>query len=307
MVVDKEYCGRLRSWAWRGLWERCWFWKLFATGLMFGFISQMAQSVLNTAFVVLGGVAHMEYIHDVMAALSAGSAPPALPQEIVPEIVTAGLITAFVSVILSGIASFGMAAVSLKCARGEDSDWLASAFGGFRRPLSLAWLFVRLLLIYTVWSIAASLVAFAIVLGLARSTGAAGSMMGIAVFSAAVPCAMLVPFYRYRFAYLVQADNPDFSAGETLRRTKELMDGNMWKSFSVDCSYWFAFLLPLLLTLAGVLCILVGRNGLGLLAFLFLVPVLWVLFMYVKMGQVGLYLALTGGRREDAQNEVVNE
>lgn len=300
----------LRKWAWNGLWKGRWFWKLLATGLIFGIIAQAAQTTLNFFFTVLGGVSNTRWMNEIVVALKNGQTAPEVTFAMIAQVVIVFVMSIFAALLFAGIASYAMASVTLNCARGGTPDWLTRAFDGFKRPLSLMWLYIRLGLIYFGWTLLAVAVSalvlvplFLVIPGVPEPV-AAGVICVVTGTLAA--CAAMVPFYRYRFAFLVFADNPDLSANETLARTRELMRGNMRRSFVLDCSYWRPLALLLLVMLVPPLVALsfgaafersaafVAILALSLIgSVLFLMAAVWVVVFHIKMGQTGLFLELT--------------
>lgn len=51
----------------------------------------------------------------------------------------------------------------------------------------------------------------------------------------------IVKAYSYRLVPYIIKDNPELSATETIRRSRELMNGNKWRAFVLDLSFigWF--------------------------------------------------------------------
>ena len=63
----------------------------------------------------------------------------------------------------------------------------------------------------------------------------------------------ILAIYSYRMAYMLLADNPDWSPIRALQESRKLMNGNRWRLFCLDASFFGWFLL-LLVTggLAGI-------------------------------------------------------
>ncbi len=47
----------------------------------------------------------------------------------------------------------------------------------------------------------------------------------------------IIAIFSYSMTYFVLAENPDMSAKEAMDRSKELMTGNRWKLFKLNCSF----------------------------------------------------------------------
>ena len=118
----------------------------------------------------------------------------------------------FIAYLFAAIIAFGLACVTLKAARNEAGGWFKSAFGGFSRPFGLLWLLVRMNIQVFLWSL------LFIVPG-------------------------IVAAYRYRLAWFLKSDNPDWGAGKCLAESGAKMHGLKWQAFCLDCSYlWWLFL-----------------------------------------------------------------
>ena len=185
---------------------------------------------------------------------------PNLTSDFIFQATSATVFEQFIHFIMAGIAAYGTSVILLRCLKNAEEGWLGAAFGGFKDPFGMLWLLVRLTLIYLGWMIVA-IFPLGVIAGacvpvvkpmldtaplLATTLTAIAFTLGISVFLA-IYC---VPFYRYRFAFLVKADHPDWSAGECLRSCKALIEGHKWQSFKLDCSYWKPITMVLVLLLA---------------------------------------------------------
>ena len=56
----------------------------------------------------------------------------------------------------------------------------------------------------------------------------------------------LIKSYSYRMVPYILADHPDMKAGDVIRLSRKLMDGNKWKSFVLDLSFFGWWLLALI-------------------------------------------------------------
>ena len=56
----------------------------------------------------------------------------------------------------------------------------------------------------------------------------------------------IIKAYSYRLVPYIIKDNPELSAMEVIKRSKELMDGNKWRAFTLDLSFIGWFLLGVL-------------------------------------------------------------
>lgn len=121
----------------------------------------------------------------------------------------------FVSYIFGAIIMFGLARLTLKAVRNDTSNWFASSFGGFSRPLGVAWLLFRMNLQVFLWSL------LFVVPG-------------------------IVAAYRYRQAWYLKSENPDWRAGRCLAESGTMMRGFKWQAFCMDFYYIFCLMLAVM-------------------------------------------------------------
>lgn len=122
------------------------------------------------------------------------------------EMSGATLFEQFFSYLFGAIVAFGIVRVSLKAVRGEAEGWFSSAFGGFARPFGVMWLLVRTNIQVFLWSL------LFVIPG-------------------------IVAIYRYRLAWYMKSDNPDWSAGKCLAESGKMMRGLKWQAFCLDFFY----------------------------------------------------------------------
>ena len=304
----------LRELAWKRLWADRWFGRLFGGGLLLGLCGYAVQVVLNGIFGRLHVQSWMEYAQAVAQNRQDLTTPvPNLTADFISQATSSTVLTLFLSYIMAGIAAYGGAVILLRCLRNEENGWLGAAFGGFAMPFGLLWLLVRYVLVFVGWAIVALGVP-AFVAGVACPFVKALPVEALAVCAGVGVAAGLswaifvycIPFYRYRFLFLVKAEHPDWGAGACMKRCRELMKGNMMKSFRLDCSYWKPITLVLLLVMAAVAAILLvvllkdnkmlaALVGLGgVLALFASLAGGIVLGQYISVGQGFLYEELKG-------------
>lgn len=192
-----------------------WFWKLLGAGILLQICARTAFSVLEEIFGSCGVCSWFAYWEIIAENQETLTTPvPELTHDFIWRATTASALEVFVGLIMMSIIAYGSAVLQLKCLKHDESRWLKSAFGGFKMPLTLA---------------------------------------GILLFRALIGIAYLVlaiiPAYRYRFLFLVKAENPDLSIRETFRKCRDLMEGHKWESFLLDCSYWKSITLMLVFLL----------------------------------------------------------
>lgn len=227
-----KYC-EIRKEAWTRLFgANGWFWRIVGSLLLFGFVGQ----------IVLGPVQKMTEV-----ALAAGS-----EREFGMHTVGALLLFLFVALVINAIGAYGGARVFVNCVRSSSEGCVKAMFSGFKSPLSLLALYFCLVMI----------VIFALVIPLGLGVVCCDNLtldmsphnvyfgLGAAVaFFVALWIAMVL-FYRYRFAFFLKVDNPDWSAVKCVRESTARMRGKKWRLFMLDCSYWLSITVVLVLMLA---------------------------------------------------------
>lgn len=302
----------IRRVAWERLFKGRWFWKLFGGGLLLGICGQAAQTVLGGVLARLGVIGWVEYGQIVAKNQQTLTTP--VPELTQPFVVTATSVTAlelFVGWIMAGIASYGAAVILSRCLKNDAEGWLGAAFGGFKMPLGLLALMVRYWLICFGWGVLAGFpvgVAFVVAKALVKAETIASACGASAVLSlsfAVMLAVMAIPFYRYRYLWLVKAEHPELGAGACLKATRQLMDGNKMRSFRLDCSYWkpITFLLLLVCVMSVGICIACAKIGptalivfsvvASVLAYLLFIPACVVVGQYINVGQGLFYQELT--------------
>lgn len=122
----------------------------------------------------------------------------------------------------NGILAFGCAVLAISAMRGGANAFLV--LSGFRLPILLRSASVGVLRIVIV-------------------------ALGLLLFI--LPGILAV--YSYRMAFMLLADNPDWSPARALRESRQLMNGHRWRLFCLDASFFGWFLLvAVTLGLAGV-------------------------------------------------------
>lgn len=312
----------LRNLAWKRLWADHWFGRLFGGGLLLGLCGYAVQIVLNGIFGRLGVQSWMGYLEARAQNRSDLTTPiPNLTPEFMSQATSSTVLTVFFSFIMTGIASYGGAVILKKCLSNDEDDWLREAFGGFRFPFGMLWLQLRYWLIFFVWGLLAALPLIGAVaasawlvkgfadsnMALALASVTAAMSVGVGVMFAIIG----VPFYRYRFLWLVKAEHPEWSAGACIRASRELTDGHKMESFRLDCSYWRPIALVLLLVIPMVVATMslvavespvakVLAVAVVVVAFLVVTISSVILGQYISVGQGFLYrmLADTGATEQ---------
>lgn len=217
----------LKNLAWKRLWEDHWFGRLFGGGILLGLCGYAVNLVIGGILGELNVRTWSDYYMAVIQNRQDLTTPiPNLTQEFVSQASSSMVLSMFVGYIMAGIAAYGTAVILLRCLKDDEKGWLGAAFGGFKDPFGMLWLFVRYVLVFVGWGL------FLVI-----------PPLGIWL--------LIVAFYRYRFLFLVKAEHPDWSAGQCLRSCRTLMRGHKMDSFHLDCAYWKPITLMLLLLMAG--------------------------------------------------------
>ena len=231
---------------------------------------------------------------------------------------SATVFQSFIGYIMTAIASYGVAVILLRCLKNEEEGWLGAAFDGFKDPFGMLWLFIRIMLIYVGWMLLALLpigaiagVCAPVVKPMLESAPLQAAILMVIAFTLGISLFLAVyciPFYRYRFLFLVKAEHPDWSAGACIRSCKALMEGHKMESFKLDCSYWKPITLVLLVVLAAMTAVglaVLFKGNTMLVASLSLVALFAffsalvggvVLGQYIGVGQGFFYQDLKDGQ-----------
>ena len=313
-----------RNLAWKRLWADHWFGRLFGGGLLLGLCGYAVQVVLSGILGRLGVQSWIEYLQAVAQNRQDLTTPiPNLTSEFMSQATSSTVLTFFFSFLMAGIASYGGAVILKKCLANDEKDWLGDAFGGFKYPFGMLWLQVRYWLICFGWGFVALFVP-GVLCGAGYPFAKGLPLMQLSIvaglFVTAALCWVIwiycIPFYRYRFLWLVKAEHPEWGAGECISACRKLMKGNMLKSFRLDCSYWKPITLVLLMMMAAMAAIILdvfllknGRKELpalialgGGMALFASIACGIVLAQYIGVGQGFFYQDLKDGQTT-GQNE----
>ena len=314
-----------RNLAWKRLWADKWFGRLFGGWILLTLCGYAVNTVIGGILGRLGVQDWQDYYVAVAMNRRDLTTPvPNLTSNYIFTATSASVLEAFIGYIMTAIATYGAAVILLRCLKNEEEGWLGAAFGGFKDPFGMLWLFVRIMLIYLGWMLLA-LFPIGVIAGvcfpvvkpmlesaplLAATLMAIAFTLGISIFLA-IYC---IPFYRYRFLFLVKAEHPDWSAGACIRSCRALMEGHKMESFKLDCSYWKPITLVLLLTLlvVAVISLVALFKDSGLVVTLLVIVALFafvacyvgaiVLGQYIGVGQGFFYQDLKDGQLTN-QNE----
>ena len=171
-----------------------------------------------------------------------------------PKSLAASLCSSFFSLILESLTSFLFAYVFVAAAKKAPKTGVvfAGARAAFSRPLGNAYLYLRLAVQTFLYFL------LLIVPG-------------------------IIAIYRYRQAWFLKAEHPDWSAKKCIAESCRLAVGKKAEMFRLDCSYWVSITLAMLSTL-----LVLVHPLLIFLSLLFIVFVAW----YLRLGQAIYYREL---------------
>lgn len=324
----------IRSRAWELLWRKKWFWKLLGATILL----QVAGNALASLVTAIPARFGIYSISVLQADLQAGESPPVFTPDLAVEFVSSTVLYLFFAVIITGITNYGSGKLLTRAVDDNEESWMGAAFSGVKMPLGLAWLTVRIALVFIFWTIAAALPAVMLSCVCEVFFGSLSTFAGIVAVSlvlilssASFIAIICFPFYRYRYLMRIKADNPGWTAGQCMRHCRLLTAGEKWRIFKHDCSYWRIFLIPL--ALAAVIAILLfvvfgslgsavagesdgGNIAVALLlgafalfvAYLALVVSSFVACFYNAVGQTVLYREISSEKqqRKESPDEMVS-
>lgn len=252
-------CSEIRGEAWRTVVRTKWLWRLATVTMVLNALAHMVIGLIGRSYADMGISTWTEFAKAKFSAAQQGLGYSVPSSAVALQMTGASAFETFMTYIFSAIFSLGIAAAALKAVRGDDERWLAGSFEGFRRPLEAAWLLFLINLKVALWSL------LLVVPG-------------------------LVAVYRYRQAWYLKAENPEWSASRCMAESGKMMDGRKWKAFTLDVSYlgW--------LILAGAV---VGAALLAKNPFLGVVAMTAAVFIicYFIAGRTVFYRELVSERR----------
>lgn len=189
-----------------------------------------------------------------------------------PIAVTVMIVALLLAVVIGGALSLGMSHYFINLTARRPSRF-ADLFARFRIwykgiGMSLAMAFFVFL-----WTLPGVLIASAVVVfWLMDIDFNAGSMIvaSVVLFLGCIPGYIAV--YRYSMMPYLLAEFPDLTVMDAMRESKRLMQGNKWRLFCLDCSFWGWHILAMMTLLIG---------------YLWLAP-------YINAAKAAFYLDVTG-------------
>lgn len=282
----------IRNEAWTKLWREKWFWRILIASILLDLSMQLIIKIICiVASSCIGDISTLSQtnLSNSLAMVARGD------MSALPTITLHIAITAFMTIIATGITQFGKSTVLLRAADGKQEGYLKAAFEGLKMPLGLAYLTLRVALVFILWGFLALLPFFfaAIVCILVTPENATLNtlitVLCYTIASSLFLAIIAIPFYRYRFLFRIKADNPEWSAGKCMRECRSLTQGNKWRIFKHDCSYWKILLLPLIIgsALSAIMLICLYKMKINFYAQNHVTPESMVICFSV----IGLYIA----------------
>jgi len=210
MKTNKE----IRKEAW-GIVRGKWFWRIFATGSLLYLIAMSVSGMIVASYKDMEIQTWPDFLRAKLQAMQPGLGYTVPSWEVFWQMTGATAFQQFIAYVFGAILLFGMAGVMLKAVRNDEKGWFGGAFGGFKRPLEVTWLMALMNLLVCLW-------------------GLLFVIPGI------------IAMYRYRQAWYLKSENPDWSAGKCLSESGKMMKGMKWKAFCLDLSFLGWFLLVLM-------------------------------------------------------------
>ena len=205
-----------------------WFIRIFAAGLMLYTLIVLVLMTIGTAYDDMNIQTWNGFLKAKFEAALSGLDYAVPSAHVFWQMTGASAFENFIGYIFGAIFIFGMSGLMLKAVRNDETRWLADSFGGFGRPLELAWLLVLTNLKVFLWSL------LFVVPG-------------------------IVALYRYRQAWYLKSENPDWSASQCIAESGKMMKGRKWQAFCLDMSYLLRIFLVWLAVVAVAVPGLVGR------------------------------------------------
>ena len=287
-----------------------WFWRLLCVAALLQLARHFANGLVGAAFDAMSITSVVDFMVAKINAAQQGLSYSLPTTKAYCWMFGGFCFQMFIAYIFAAIFAFGFMGLLLKASRNDDSRWFADAFGGFARPLDVAWLLVLMNLLVFLAMVPCMLVfggaAFVLMLyvGLAPL-----SLEGLGILTAASVPAVLCAIsaaYGYRQAWFIKNERPEAPALGCLRASWQMMKGFKWRAFCLDFSFlgWI-FVGSGLLTFAAVgagvaervvshpvrVVAMAAAFGFGMAAFWLFVKV----FLGIAVARVVFYRELKGG------------
>ena len=203
----------------REILARGWYGRIASVFVTLYFIMIFAVLFVVGVFAEMNVQTLSDHLKAKLEAAQAGLIYAAPSRSALFSMTGASVFMQLVGYLFSAIFLFGLATVLLKAIKDDTNRWFADSFGGFARPLEVLWLIVLMNIKTFLWTL------LFIIPG-------------------------IVAIYRYRQAWYLKSEHPDWSASKCLAESGKMMKGRKWAAFCLDMSFlWMIFLYTLLMVL----------------------------------------------------------
>ena len=230
----------MRHEAWDMLKGR-WFWRLLCVGALLQLVMQLADGLVEAAFGVMEITSVGDFLAARMDAAQQGLSYSLPTTKAYCWMFGGFCFQMFIAYIFGAIMAYGFMGLLLKASRNDESRWFTYAFGGFARPLEVAWLLALMNLLIFLAMVPCGLVfvgaAFVSMLHVGMDPF---SRVGMGILSvASVPAVLcsLPAVYGYRQAWFMKNERPETSALGCLKASWRMMKGFKWRAFCLDFSF----------------------------------------------------------------------
>lgn len=198
-------CREMRREAW-GILNGKWFWRLLAVGVVLYLITGTVNGLVSSAFTALAIDSLGDFVTRWAQARQAGLGYTLPTLKAYGWMMGGFLFQMFIAYVFGAIVAYGFMGTLLKARANDDNRWFADAFGGFARPFEVTGLLVLMNLKVFLWAL-------------------------LLLFPG------IVAAYRYRLAWFLKNEHPDWTASACLAESGRQMKGFKWKAFCLDLSY----------------------------------------------------------------------
>jgi len=223
-------CREMRRAAW-GILKGKWFGRLLVVGVVLQLIAGSVNGLVSSAFTALAIDSFGDFVMRWAQSRQTGLGYTLPTLKAYGWMMGGFLFQMFIAYVFGAIMAYGFVSTLLKAHANDDNRWFADAFGGFSRPFEVTGLLVLMNLKVLLWSL-------------------------LLFFPG------LVAAYRYRLAWFLKNEHPDWTASACLAESGRQMKGFKWKAFCLDFSYigWW-MLASLGLGVSVILLTHVTENG----------------------------------------------
>ena len=201
---------------------RGWYGRIASVFITLYFIMIFALLVVGGVFSEMNVQTLSDHLKAKLEAAQAGLAYAAPSHSVLFSMTGASVFMQLVGYLFGAIFMFGLATVLSKALKNDSNRWFTDSFGGFARPLEVMWLIVLMNIKVFLWTL------LFVIPG-------------------------IVAVYRYRQAWYLKSENPDWGAFKCLSESGKMMKGRKWAAFRLDLSFlWFFFLTLLVFTVVSV-------------------------------------------------------